>query len=640
VCDEAGTDTERKVLGSIDRYLLNEGRHFRLHHSLGAHVDGDGVTFAVWAPDAQAVSVIGDRNGWRAGADPLAPQGATGVWAGRLAGWQPGDCYKYRVEGRNGFVADKADPLAAQTEAPPATASIVADLDYEWHDDAWMTTRGERQRVVDPVAIYEVHLGSWRRGPSGEPLGYREVAPRLAEYVCDLGFTHVELLPIMEHPFAGSWGYQTTGYFAPTARFGTPTDFMWFVDTLHQAGIGVILDWVPSHFPDDPHGLARFDGTHLYEHADPRLGFHPDWHSCIFNYGRREVRSFLVSSACCWLERYHADGLRVDAVASMLYRDYSRGAGEWIPNEHGGRENLDAITVLRELNDEIRSSFPDVRTFAEESTAWPGVTAPPDAGGLGFTFKWDMGWMHDTLRYVAREPVHRQYHHDDLTFRTLYAWSERYVLPLSHDEVVHGKGSLLNKAPGDEWQRLATLRTLLATQWTTPGKPLLFMGAEVAQPAEWNHDAELAWWRLQDAGGAGTSALVRDLNALMRGEPALFERDHEPAGFEWVVGDDAAQSVFAWLRTATRARPLLVVANWTPVPRHDYRLGVPSGGRWRELINTDAACYGGSGVGNLGGVDAVPVPYGPYSWSVTLTLPPLGVLALGPELTPRNDGTR
>jgi 1,4-alpha-glucan branching enzyme len=623
------------VLGAIDRYLLNEGRHFRLHHSLGAHPedDGSGVVFAVWAPDAEIVSVIGDRNGWEGRLDPLAPQGTTGVWTGKLGAWEIGDRYKFRIEGKYGFVGDKADPCGAQTERPPATASIVADLAYEWRDDEWMATRAERQREIDPISIYEVHLGSWRRGPSGELLSYREVAPRLAEYTRDLGFTHVELLPVMEHPFTGSWGYQATGYFSPTARFGTPTDFMWFVDTLHQAGVGVILDWVPSHFPDDPHGLARFDGTHLYEHADPRLGFHPDWHSCIFNYGRREVRAFLVSSAVCWLERYHADGIRVDAVASMLYRDYSRRAGEWIPNEHGGRENLDAITLLRELNGEIAQSFPGVRTFAEESTAWPGVTAPPEAGGLGFAYKWDMGWMHDTLRYVAREPIHRQFHHDDLTFRTLYAWSERYVLPLSHDEVVHGKGALLKKAPGDDWQQHATLRLLLASQWATPGKPLLFMGGELAQPGEWSHDGEVAWWRLRDALGAGVHRLVRDLNALQSAEPALHERDSDPSGFEWIVGDDRAQSVLAWLRVADGrdGRPVLAVANWTPVVRHDYRLGVPCAGRWRELLNSDAEHYGGSDVGNLGAVDAVPVPYGRFSWSLTLTLPPLGLLVLAPD---------
>ncbi len=622
------------MLGSIDRYLLNEGRHFRLYDALGAHCDGDGVHFAVWAPDAQAVSVVGDRNGWRPRADALAEQGGTGVWAGRLPGWGPGDRYKYRVEGRNGFVADKADPLASQCELPPATASIVADLAYTWRDDGWMADRAARQGDDAPMSIYEVHLGSWRRSPDGRLLTYREMAPLLADYVNDLGFTHVELLPVMEHPFTGSWGYQTTGYFAPTSRFGTPTDFMWFVDELHAAGIGVILDWVPSHFPDDPHGLAHFDGTHLYEHADPRLGFHPDWRSCIFNYGRREVRSFLVSSACCWLERYHADGIRVDAVASMLYRDYSRKAGEWLPNEHGGRENLDAITLLQELNDEISGSFPGVRTYAEESTAWPGVTAPTAGGGLGFSFKWDMGWMHDTLRYVTREPVHRAWHHDDLTFRSLYAWSERYVLALSHDEVVHGKRSLVAKAPGDEWQQLATLRLLFANEWMNPGKKLLFMGGEIAQRREWDHDGELEWWRLDDGSGRGTYRLVRDLNALVRSEPALHALDHDPAGFQWVVDNDTRQSVFAWTRTAPRARPVLAVTNWTPTVREGYRLGVPSGGRWRELLNSDADVYGGSGIGNLGGVDAVPVPLGPYAWSVTLTLPPLGALVLAPEPEP------
>ena len=620
------------VLGSIDRYLLNEGRHFRLYDSLGAHCDpdGGGVVFAVWAPNATAVSVVGDRNGWQPAADSLAALGDTGVWAGRLGGWSAGDRYKYHVDGHDGFHADKADPFAFQSETPPATASIVADLAYDWHDDDWMAHRAAVQGDDRPISIYELHLGSWRRR-DGASLTYRDLAPRLADYVLDLGFTHVELLPVMEHPFAGSWGYQTTGYFAPTSRFGPPTDFMGFVDTLHRAGIGVILDWVPSHFPDDPHGLARFDGTHLYEHADPRLGFHPDWHSCIFNYGRREVRSFLVSSACCWVDRFHADGIRVDAVASTLYRDYSRKEGEWIPNEHGGRENLEAISLLQELNEEITSSFPGVRTYAEESTAWPGVTAPVEHGGLGFSFKWDMGWMHDTLRYVKREPVHRGWHHDDLTFRALYAWSERYVLPLSHDEVVHGKGSLVHKAPGDDWQQHATLRLLLASQWTAPGKKLLFMGGELAQYEEWDHDGELSWSRLAEPGGAGVHRLVRDLNALLRAEGALHERDHDPDGFEWIVEHDAAQSVIGWMRVGASTRPVLVVANWTPVPRHDYRAGVPVGGPWRELLNSDASVYGGSGVGNFGRVDAVPVPMGARAWSVTVSVPPLGLVAFAPE---------
>jgi 1,4-alpha-glucan branching enzyme len=553
------------------------------------------------------------------------------LWTKHLEGWVAGHTYKYAVEGRSGGTTAKADPFAFQSEVPARTASVVADLDYAWHDDEWMRTRGAKQRLDAPISIYELHLGSWARDDNGMSLSYREIAPRLVEYVLDTGFTHVELLPIMEHPFFGSWGYQTTGYFAPTARFGTPTDFMAFVDELHDAGIGVILDWVPSHFPTDEHGLARFDGTHLYEHADPRQGFHPDWNTLVFNYGRNEVRSFLTSSACFWLDRYHADGLRVDAVASMLYLDYSRKPDEWIPNEFGGRENLDAMRFLRELNEEVYRAFPDVQTYAEESTAWPMVSRPTYVGGLGFGFKWDMGWMHDTLQHMHREPVHRRFHYHELTFRAVYAWTENYVLPLSHDEVVHGKGSLVAKMPGDRWQQLANLRALLAYQWASPGKKLLFMGGEIAQWREWDHDGAIDWDLLGDDAHAGIKRLVADLNVALRREAPLYERDADAAGFGWAVADDPDDGVLAFLRYGSDGAPLLFVANFTPVVRDFYRVPVSRGGFWEEIVNTDAHAYGGSGVGNLGGVDAVPVPLREFYWSLTLRLPPLGALFLRPS---------
>ena len=619
-------------LAPDDLYLFGEGTHRRLHGFLGAHVIDDGVRFAVWAPNARAVHVAGTFPGESA---ELQPAGVSGIWSGWAKGAAVGDRYHYRVETRTGKWIDKSDPVAAATCAPPSIDATVADLSYEWSDAEWMASRGPRVALDAPVSIYEVHLGSWGRtvGASGRFPTYDELADPLADHALAHGFTHVELLPIMEHPFYGSWGYQTTGYFAPTARHGGPIELMRMIDRLHQRGVGVILDWVPSHFPTDTHGLAEFDGTHLYEHSDPRQGFHPDWKSAIFNYGRNEVRSFLISSATCWLDRYHADGLRVDAVASMLYLDYSRASGEWVPNELGGRENLDAILFLRQLNEAVYAEFPDVATFAEESTAWPMVSRPTYIGGLGFGYKWDMGWMHDTLQYMHTEPVYRKWHHGEVTFRSVYASSEHFVLPLSHDEVVHGKGSLLGKMPGDEWQQFANLRLLYAMQWTQPGKKLLFMGCELATRSEWAHEGTLDW-SLHDAPGhAGVRRLITDLNALYASEPALHLGDSDANGLRWVEGADADQSVYAYLRLdpADAARPVLVVVNATPIPRHNYRLGVPADGTWHELLNTDADPYGGSGVGNFGQVDTVPVDSHGFTRSLVLTLPPLGALVLAPR---------
>jgi 1,4-alpha-glucan branching enzyme len=628
------------VLTPQDLHLFNEGRHFRLYERLGAHADDRGVRFAVWAPNATEVSVLADRNGWCGGRDRLEPQGTSGLWSAHLPGVAPGDVYKYRIVGRSGHVADKADPFAFAAEVPPRTASVVADLAYEWRDDRWMRERAAHSALDAPISIYEVHLGSWRRHPDGSPLRYPELAEQLARHCLELGFTHVELLPMMEHPFAGSWGYQVTGYFAPTSRFGDPTEFMAFVDTLHHAGIGVILDWVPSHFPTDEHGLAYFDGTHLYEHADPRQGFHPDWETLVFNYGRNEVRAFLVSNACFWLDRYHVDGLRVDAVASMLYLDYSRQPHEWVPNRYGGNENLEAIDFLRELNEEVYGSFPGVQTYAEESTAWPMVSRPTYVGGLGFGFKWDMGWMHDTLHYLAHDAVHRRYHHHELTFRAMYAHTENYVLPLSHDEVVHGKRALAAKMPGDAWQQRANLRLLLGYQWASPGKKLLFMGGELAQWHEWDHDGAVEWEALADPAHAGVCRWVADLNRLLAAEPALHARDADPEGFAWAIADDTDNSVLAFFRHAPGQRPVLFVGNFTPVVRHGYLVPAPHAGYWSELANSDAEAYGGSGVGNLGGVEARPVPAGDHYWSLTLTLPPLAALLLAPEAgaSPRTGG--
>jgi 1,4-alpha-glucan branching enzyme len=632
-------------LTADDLHLFNEGTHYRLYEKLGAHPavhdSVAGTYFAVWAPNAKRVSVMGAFSGWRPDAHPLSLRGESGVWEGFVPGIEPGALYKLWIESRahKGFSVDKADPFAFRAQLPPDTASEVADLRHQWADSAWMAERGARLALSAPISIYEVHLGSWRRvlEEDNRSLTYRELGPLLADYCDELGFTHVELLPVMEHPFYGSWGYQTTGYFAPTRRYGTPEELMWMIDHLHQRGLGVLLDWVPSHFPSDEHGLAYFDGTHLFEHEDPRLGFHPEWNSFIFNYGRHEVKSFLVSSAAFWLERYHADGLRVDAVASMLHRNYARKDGEWLPNAHGGRENLEAVALLQALNRELYGRFPDVQTFAEESTSWPGVSRPLYVGGLGFGYKWDMGWMHDTLQYLALDPIHRRFHHEKLTFRRMYAYSENFCLPLSHDEVVHRKGSLLAKMAGDEWQRFANLRLLHAWQHAQPGKKLLFMGGEFGQRREWNHDGSLDWHLLESPAHRGVQRLVADLNRLYRAEPALHELDCDPKGFEWIDANDNEQSVVSLLRWGKPSGPtgqrevVMAILNFTPVVRRNYRLGAPRGGFWREALNTDAKDYGGSGQGNLGGVEAAPIPLHGRSHSLTLTLPPLGAVFLKAE---------
>ncbi|MHC4990527.1 MAG: 1,4-alpha-glucan branching protein GlgB [Planctomycetota bacterium] len=627
---------EATRLSESDLYLFNEGTHFKLYEKLGAHPSDDprrpGTAFAVWAPNAHVVSVIGDFNDWKPGRHPMVSRGESGIWESFVPDATDGARYKYHIESKcDGYRVDKADPFGFRHELPPSTASIVHRPGHRWGDAGWMRERGERQRLDRPISIYELHLGSWRRADDGRVLTYGELAPRLVEHVRALGFTHVELMPVMEHPFTGSWGYQITGYFAPTARYGTPDDFMDFVDHLHQNDIGVILDWVPSHFTTDEHGLGFFDGTHLYEHADPRMGFHPDWGSLIFNYGRHEVRSFLISNALFWLDRFHVDGLRVDAVASMLYLDYSRPEGGWVPNEHGGRENLEAIEFLRQLNSEIYKAYPDVQTIAEESTAWPMVSRPTYLGGLGFGLKWDMGWMHDTLEYIKLDPVHRRFHHNQLTFRALYQHTENYVLPLSHDEVVHGKRSLLGRMPGDAWQQLANLRLLLVSMWTQPGKKLLFMGAELGQWAEWNHDDGLQWHLRDDPGHEAVGQLLAALNRVYRDEPALHELDCEPEGFRWLDANDADHSVLSYLRRGPKPDDVVVVVlNFTPVPRHNYRVGVPLGGTWQEILNTDAVEYGGSGQGNLGSVDAAPFRYHEQPYLVDLTVPPLGAVLLKP----------
>jgi len=633
------------LLTEDDLYLFNEGSHIRLYRKLGAHLlehGGEaGCAFAVWAPNAREVSVVGDFNGWDESENRLSPRGNSGIWEGFIAGVEAGARYKYRIVSRErGYVGLKADPFGARHEIPPATASVVWDLSYEWGDEDWMASRADVNALDAPISVYEVHVGSWRRpdDPDREFLSYLELAEALADYMVEAGFTHVELMPVMEHPFYGSWGYQTSGYFAPTSRFGSPQDFMALVDHLHGRGIGVILDWVPSHFPTDAHGLGYFDGTHLFEHSDPREGFHPDWASYIFNYGRHEVRSFLLSSALFWLDLYHADGLRVDAVASMLYRDYSRKEGEWIPNEYGGRENLEAIAFLRRMNEEIYRHYPDVQTVAEESTAWPMVSRPTYLGGLGFGMKWDMGWMHDTLRYVSHEPIHRSYHHHDLTFRMIYAFNENFMLPLSHDEVVHGKGSLLSKMPGDAWRKRANLRMLLGYMFAEPGKKLLFMGGELGQWGEWDHEGTVAWHLLESEDHAGLHRWVADLNRLYRSEPALHALDFDGRGFEWIEANDGARSVLAFLRKDGHGGQVLCVLNATPVPRENYRVGVPTGGWWTELLNSDAEVYGGGGMGNLGRVDAAPIPYHGRFHSLSLVLPPLSVVFLrAPE--PQGDGS-
>ncbi len=623
-----------------DLHWFGEGNHYRLYEKLGAHPtveDGEeGTRFTVWAPEARSVSVVGDFNGWSPGAEPLGSMGVSGLWTGFAPGVGKGAAYKYHIEsGQTRYVVDKADPFAFRTLTAPETVSVVWDLSYEWGDHDWMARRPGRKAASEPVSIYEVHLGSWRR-PGDDPrafLSYRELAPLLVEHVRDMGFTHVELLPVMEHPFYGSWGYQVTSFFAPTDRYGTPQDLMYLIDQLHQNGIGVILDWVPSHFPSDEHGLGYFDGTHLYEHEDPRQGVHPDWNSLIFNYDRHEVRSFLLSSALFWMDCFHADGLRVDAVASMLYLDYSRKDGEWIPNRYGGRENLGAIQFLRRLNETVYREHPGAHTVAEESTAWPMVSRPTYVGGLGFGMKWDMGWMHDTLEYFRFDPIFRKYHHDRLTFRQLYASSENFVLPLSHDEVVHGKGSLLGKMPGDEWQRFANLRLLYAWMFAQPGKKLLFMGAELAQGREWNHEESLEWHLLEYPRHEGVRRWVADLNHVYAGNPALHRLDFEPRGFEWVDCSDVEDSVVSLLRKGEAGDPeVLAVFNFTPVPRHNYRVGVSRGGDWTEIANSDAPEYGGSGQGNLGGVSAAPIRGHGRPWSLNLVVPPLGaVFFLGPD---------
>jgi 1,4-alpha-glucan branching enzyme len=627
------------LLSPEDLHLFNEGTHYRIYHKLGAHLteaDGEpGVCFAVWAPNAREVTVIGSFNHWNPHSHPLHPRGSSGIWEGFVPGIAKGALYKFHIVSQHhGHIADKADPIGLLHEKPPRTASVVWDLAYDWGDQEWMQRRHEKNSLHAPISIYEVHLGSWMRVPEehNRPLTYRELAPRLADYARRMYFTHVQFLPVMEHPFYGSWGYQTTGYFAPTARYGAPQDFMYLVDYLHQHGIGVILDWVPSHFPSDGHGLAYFDGTHLFEHADSRKGFHPDWKTHIFNYGRTEVRSFLMSSAMFWLDKYHADGLRVDAVASMLYLDYSRKHGEWIANQFGGRENLEAIDFLRQFNLEAYKEHPDIQTVAEESTAWPMVSRPVYVGGLGFGMKWDMGWMHDTLTYFSNDPIHRRYHHNQLTFRMLYSFHENFVLPLSHDEVVHGKGSLIGKMPGDEWQRFANLRLLFGYMYAQPGKKLLFMGGEFGQVREWTHDTSLEWHVLQYPVHSGVQFWVEQLNRVYRSEPALHELDNDPAGFEWVDCNDSAASVVSLLRKAKSGKgTVLAVCNFTPVPRTGYRVGVPTGGYWRELLNSDGREYAGSGMGNAGGCQAEAVPAHGRPYSLSLILPPLGALFLKGE---------
>jgi 1,4-alpha-glucan branching enzyme len=631
---QGSVSSEAALLTEDDLYLFNEGSHFRLYQKLGAHpitVEGrEGTHFVVWAPDAKHVSVIGDFNGWNKASHPLSPRGQSGIWEGFIPGVAKGAVYKYHIESRyRGYQVDKADPFAFYSEIPPRTGSIVWDTDYAWGDRDWLEKRHSRNGLEAPIAIYEVHLGSWRRAPEEEhrPLTYRELAPQLAEYVSQMGFTHVEFLPVMEHPFDGSWGYQVTGYFAPTSRFGTPQDFMYLVDYLHQHDIGVILDWVPSHFPTDEHGLGFFDGTHLYEHAYPQKGFHPDWTSFIFNYGRNEVQSFLLSSALFWLDRYHADGLRVDGVASMLYLDYSRKEGEWMPNKYGGRENLEAIAFLRRFNEAVYSNYSDVQTVAEESTAWPMVSRPTYVGGLGFGLKWDMGWMHDTLDYISKDPIFRKYHHNELTFRMLYAFTENFILPLSHDEVTHGKASLLGKMPGDDWQKFANLRLLLGYMYSQPGKKLLFMGGELGQWREWHHEESLDWHLLQYQRHAQIQRWVKDLNEFYRSQPALHQLDCAPAGFEWIDGSDADHSIISFIRRgSSTGSVVLAVCNFTPMTHFGYRVGVPQAGFWRELLNSDAGDYGGSGQGNLGGVEAEPLPCHGRQYSLKLTLPPLAVL--------------
>ncbi len=622
------------VLGEQDIHLFREGTHGRLYQKLGCQLREDDAVFSVWAPNAESVSVIGDFNDWRVDAHPArARSDSTGIWEVAVAGVAHGHRYKFAIRTRSGELLEKADPFARFSELAPATGSIVwkPANEYQWNDAEWLRERPQKNSLAAPQSVYEVHLGSWRRDEQGNMLDYRACADQLAKYLTDMGFTHVELMPITEHPFYGSWGYQTTGYFAVTSRYGTPEDFKYFVDKMHQAGIAVLLDWVPSHFPADAFGLAQFDGTHLYEHADPRQGFHPEWNSSIFNYGRNEVRAFLLSSAMFWLDEYHLDGLRVDAVASMLYLDYARKHGEWIPNPYGGRENLEAVSFLKLVNESAYRDHPGVQVIAEESTAWPMVSRPTYLGGLGFGMKWNMGWMHDTLKYMSEDPIYRRYHHGQLTFSLVYAFNENFMLPLSHDEVVHGKGSLINKMPGDTWNQCANLRLMFGHMWAHPGKKLLFMGGEFGQRREWNHDAALEWWLCDDEHHKGVQRWVTDLNQLYKNEPALYEVDFDAAGFEWLDCNDAESSTLSYLRHAKDGSTVMVVANFTPLVRENYLIGAPNSGFWRELLNSDAPQYGGSGVGNYGGMQTVPVAaHGRYQ-ALNLTLPPLGFLILKHE---------
>jgi 1,4-alpha-glucan branching enzyme len=631
------------TLGELDLHLMGEGRHEEIYRKLGAHVrEMDthppvrGTAFAVWAPAARAISVVGDFNSWDGRLHAMRSLGSGGVWELFLPGVEPGARYKYEILAADGELKLKADPYAQEAEQPPNTASVVCEPRYTWTpaDSEWLTQRRDAMPLSEPISIYEVHIGSWRLDTlkGDRPLTYTELGDELAAYATDMGFTHVELLPVMHHPFSGSWGYQVTGYFAPSPRYGAPDELREFIDRLHTAGIGVILDWVPAHFPRDEFALARFDGTALYEHDDPRRGAHPDWGTLVFNYGRHEVRNFLISNALFWLREYHVDGIRVDAVASMLYLDYSRREGEWVPNQYGGREDLDAVALLKELNEVVHGREPGIVSAAEESTAWPGVSRPTYLGGLGFGFKWNMGWMHDTLSYFQQDPIYRRFHHHELTFSLMYAFSENFILPLSHDEVVHGKGSLYEKMAGDHWQKLANLRALYAYMWAHPGKKLLFMGNEIAQQREWSHERSLDWHLLEQPEHAGIQALVRDLNRTYRDEPALYSLDSDPAGFWWLEPNAADENVMAFARASRDGERVLVfVANLSPVPRAGYRLGLPRSTRWREALNTDSTFYGGSDVGNLGGVEPEPIPWHGQPFSAELTLPPLAALWLVPD---------
>jgi 1,4-alpha-glucan branching enzyme len=631
------------TLGELDLYLAGEGRHEELYERLGAHVvEHEGVrgtAFAVWAPAARSVAIVGDFNHWAGREHAMRTLGSSGIWELFVPGVEAGTHYKYEILGADGELKLKADPLAQQAELPPKTASVVYERGHEWGagEQAWIDRRRASKALSEPVSIYEVHLGSWRRDADNDCLNYRDLARELGDYAEEMGFTHIELMPVMAHPFSGSWGYQVTGYFAPTPRHGSPDELREFIEALHARGIGVILDWVPAHFPRDDFALARFDGTALYEHEDPRRGAHPDWGTLVFNYGRHEVRNFLISNALFWLREYHVDGIRVDAVASMLYLDYSRRDGEWVPNQFGGREDLDAVAFLKELNEVLYGREPGVLSVAEESTAWPGVSRPTYLGGLGFGFKWNMGWMHDTLGYFQQDPIYRRYHHHALTFSLMYAFSENFILPLSHDEVVHGKGSLYGKMPGDRWQKLANLRAMYGYMWAHPGKKLLFMGGEFAQEREWSHERSLDWHLLEAPEHSGMQSLVRDLNRVYRDEPALWELDSDPSGFWWLEANDADENVVAFARAgagdpSSDERPVVVViANLSPVPRYGYRVGLPRSGRWREAVNTDSSYYGGGDVGNLGGVEAEPIPWHEQPFSAETTLPPLATIWLVPD---------